>query len=316
MRSYLQLLETILGEGEGHDDRTGVGTISTFGLQWEHHMPDGFPLLTTKKMAMGWIFDELQWFLSGSTRLQDLKQISIDNGRSKPCDIWDEWATADQCAKFGRSEGDLGLIYGGLWRNFPTGYTDLDPLLEGREREPLTDQIRNLMQDLKTQPNSRRLIVTGWHPFYQRRVALPPCHTLWQLKVHPEVSYRKYVSSHFETVTGRGLSLKLYARSIDSFLGLPFNIASYALLLSLIAHATNMIPWKLVITFGDLHLYRNHIDQAKEQLSRDPKPLSYLHIDESLRKGGGIETLLGARWNHVKLHNYAYHPAIAAPIAV
>lgn len=304
MHSYLDLLRTIINTGESHDDRTGVGTLSTFGLQWRHHMPNGFPLLTTKRVSHAWIWDELQWFLSGSTRVDVLKSISIANGRKKPCDIWDEWATTEQCAKFGRTAGDLGPVYGALWRNFAD-----TPVAFGN------DQLASLIHDLQTSPNSRRLIVSGWHPINQRRVALPPCHTLWQLKVHPSVSYKRFAQSHFETISGRGLSLKLYARSIDSFLGLPYNIASYAMLLSLIAMVVDMIPWDLIITFGDLHLYKNHLGQAREQLLREPKGLPTLCWDKSLR-GGGLPAVLAATGSSYKLYSYDPHPAIKADVAV
>lgn len=283
MQSYLDLLAHIKSFGRGHDDRTGVGTISVFGYQWRHSMASGFPLLTTKKLPFRWIAEELFWFLSGSTNEKDL--------RAKNVDIWAEWATPEQCAKFGRKEGDLGPVYGYLWRSFPS------------TNGGTVDQIRALVQDIQTSPNSRRLIVTGWHPELQRQVALPPCHTLFQVKAHDEDG------------DAPALSLHLYARSIDSFLGLPFNIASYALLLSLLAKVTNRETRDLVISFGDLHLYRNHFEAAAAQLARSPGQLPDLHISDRLR-GGGFPALLDAQYEDLQLIGYNPQPKIEAPVAV
>lgn len=280
MRSYQDLLRYVMEHGEEHDDRTGVGTVSVFGYQWRHSMADGFPLLTTKKVPLRWVAEELFWFLSGSTSEKDL--------RSKGVDIWAEWATKEQCAKFGREEGDLGPVYGALWRNFgSSGY------MAG------VDQIAQLMNDLEKSPNSRRLIVSGWHPRDQKYVALPPCHTLWQMKVHRDES----------------LSLHLYARSIDSFLGLPFNIASYALLLLVIANAVGREPRDLIISFGDLHIYKNHFDQVETQLKRLPRPLPQVSVDGSLR-GGGLEGVLDCRWEDIAIEGYDPWPKIEAEVAV
>jgi thymidylate synthase len=283
MQSYLDLLRHILANGEQHDDRTGVGTISVFGFQWRHRLTDGFPLLTTKKVPLRWVAEELFWFLSGSTNEKDL--------RARGVDIWAEWATAEQCAKFGREEGDLGPVYGWLWRSYPRTKDHLPPV----------DQISELIRDIQQSPNSRRLIVTGWHPELQRQVALPPCHTLFQLKAHGD--------------DDRLLSLHLYARSIDAFLGLPFNIASYALLLHLLAMATNRRPHDLVISFGDLHIYKNHLDAVNEQLAREPKPLPTVKISPRLC-GGGMAAILHAGWGDIELSGYNPHPKIAAPVAV
>lgn len=170
MQSYLELLKDVLWTGEVHQDRTGVGTRSVFGRQWRHKMNEGFPLLTTKKIPLRWVFEELRWFLSGSTDVQSLQASGVD--------IWDEWATEEQCDRFGREQGDLGPIYGHLWRNFG----EMEPF--DISRQPGcgyrgVDQIAKLLSEIETNPNSRRLIVSGWHPFQSTRVALPPCHTLW-----------------------------------------------------------------------------------------------------------------------------------------
>lgn len=313
MQSYLDLLQDIIDNGESHNDRTGVGTLSVFGRQWRHRMTEGFPLLTTKYVAPGWVWDELQWFLSGSSCEEDLRTISIANGR-RPCDIWKEWATEEQCGKFQRNAGDMGLIYGRLWRGFPVGYSSADPRAKIRYMESV-DQIQQLCDDLIHNPESRRLIVSGWHPYYQKRVTLPPCHTLFQLKVHPKVSYKRDSASHFETVQGEGLSLHLYARSIDAFLGLPFNIASYSFLLTLLAHATSRIAWDLIISFGDLHIYNNHREQVNVQLKRTPRPLPYLIWHESLR-GRGFDAVIQAKGKDWRLYNYDHDLPIKAPVAV
>lgn len=281
MEIYKDLLEQILCEGEEHQDRTGVGTISLFGPQIEHDMSEGFPLLTTKRLPFRWIKEELSWFLSGSTDEFDLRDRGVD--------IWKEWATPEQCARFGRSPGQMGLIYGGLWRRFPVGSSPDDP---GISNIPYTtDQIDQLIQEMHNNPNSRRLIVTGWHPYYQKRVTLPPCHTLWQVKCHGT----------------DGLSLKLYARSIDSFLGLPFNIASYGLLLSLLAKMTDRTPRRLIISFGDVHIYKNHIKQVKEQLKRKCRPLPTLEIN-------GVDFYTGEI--DATVRGYDPWPSIKADVAV
>lgn len=296
MRSYQRLLQYILDNGESHDDRTGVGTTSVFGYQWRHDMRDGFPLLTTKKVFLGWVWDELQWFLEGSTSEPRLQEISKLNGRKKPCDIWKEWATRAITEPFGREEGDLGPVYGEMWRCFPVGRlagTGLDA------HGGFVDQIKQAVKNLKHQPNSRRNIVSGWHPYYQSQVALPPCHTLFQLKTHRD----------------RELSLHLYARSIDAFLGLPYNIASYGLLLSLFAHCCEFTPRDLIISFGDLHIYNNHKNQVQEQLSRDPLELPSVHFSEELR-GKWIDGIGQANGDDVHLEDYHSHSAIKAPVAI
>lgn len=290
MRSYLNLLEDILENGESHNDRTGVGTVSVFGRQWRHDMRTGFPLLTTKKLPLRWIAEELFWFLSGSTDEADLRATGVD--------IWKEWADADTCSKFGREPGKMGPVYGGLWRKYPIGISpdDQDANPSGVHT---IDQLWQLLSDIEKSPASRRLIVTGWHPFYQKRVSLPPCHTLWQCKVHEE---------------SKEISLHLYARSIDSFLGLPFNIASYGLLLTLLGAVTGLSPRDLIISFGDVHIYKNHLDQVREQISREPRELPRLAVSEAI--GFGVEGLLSCRWDHLSLQGYLPHPKLTAAVAV
>lgn len=290
MKNYLVLLRDILDNGEKHSDRTGVGTISVFGRQFRHDMREGFPLLTTKKLPFRWIAEELFWFLSGSTNEEQLS--------AKGVDIWKEWADKEHTAKFGKDIGDLGLVYGGLWRRFPIGKSSTDANAPLSGDYGYVDQIDQLIMEIQTNPNSRRLIVSGWHPYYQKRVSLPPCHTLWQCKVHTNTNE---------------ISLHLYARSIDSFLGLPFNIASYALLLSLIGKVTNLSPRELIISFGDVHIYKNHIEQVKLQLGREPYILPTLQIGDLEY---GIKGLLTCNIGKLNLHEYNHHPKIQAEVAV
>jgi len=286
MKSYHDLLSRILTNGEMHGDRTGVGTLSCFGEQWRHSFAEGFPLLTTKKMPPRWIFEELRWFLSGSTNEKDLAAAGVD--------IWKEWSTEKQCAKFGRPEGELGPVYGHLWRNFGGWHNEFGNLHGMGE-----DQVKNLLEDIENTPNSRRLIVSGWHPRDSKLVTLPPCHTLWQIKCH---SFNK-------------MSLSLYARSIDAFLGLPFNIASYAFLLCMLCRVTNRTPKDLIISFGDLHIYSNHMEQVKQQLLRKPYELPRVAFD--MPKGdSSMEKLLNFRWEHVRVRDYKYHDKIEAPVAI
>lgn len=290
--TYLALLQEILDSGERHEDRTGVGTLSVFGRQIRFDLRQGFPLLTTKKMSIMNIANELKWFLSGST---DVKALQAMGTR-----IWDEWATAEQCAKFGRVPGDLGPVYGALWRRYPVGVSadDLEHIMKGRSAEEArtsVDQISELIKDMIQSPNSRRLIVTGWHPYYAKRVTLPPCHTLWQVKVHEKT---------------QEASLHLYARSIDTFLGLPYNIASYAMLLHLLCCITGYAPRDLIISFGDVHVYLNHLEQARLQLSREPYQSPQFIVN--FEPGSSI---FEGKWNPA-LINYQCHPAIRAEVAI
>lgn len=297
MQNYLDLLSRILTNGEEHDDRTGVGTLSLFGEQIRFDLRQGFPLMTTKKLPLRWIAEELFWFLRGSTDERELRSAGVD--------IWKEWATEEQCLRFNREAGDLGPVYGWLWRRFGAPYQRFGGKISQRRFQANgVDQIERLMNELRDKPNSRRHVVTGWDPRECDNVALPPCHTLWQVKVH---------SNHL-------ISLHLYARSIDSFLGLPFNVASYALLLTLIASALRYTPKELVISFGDVHIYKNHIAQVEEQLSRTPRLLPELTINKWDESEDAFWTpfqrLLHFRWEDLTLRNYDPYPVIRAEVAV
>lgn len=280
MQQYLDLLSHVLDHGAPKSDRTGTGTLSVFGYQARYNLREGFPLLTTKKMHTRSIIHELLWFLMGSTDTAYLQENGVT--------IWDEWATPEQCARFGRPPGELGPVYGHQWRNFgafehPNGNFDLDGV----------DQIRDVVRNIKENPHSRRLIVTGWNPKEVDAVALPPCHTLFQFYVN-----------------NGELSCQLYQRSADIFLGVPFNIASYSLLTHMIAQVTNLKVGDFVHTIGDAHLYINHIDQAKEQLSRDPRPLPQLKLNPE------VTSIFDFRFDDFEILNYDPHPRIKAPIAV
>ena len=281
MKSYLDILSHVLENGVEHEDRTGVGTLSVFGYQARFDLREGFPLLTTKRLPFRWIAEELFWFLSGSSSEQDLRDRGVD--------IWQEWADETHTSRFGRKPGDLGPVYGYLWRSFGGDYPNRNGV----------DQIARLLHEIQANPNSRRLIVTGWDPKSCDEVDLPPCHTLFHFKVEGE---------HL-------LHCQLYQRSADAFLGVPFNIASYALLTRLVAHVCDLTPGEFVHTFGDLHLYNNHLEQARIQLTRKPFLRPQLTLDESL-KGGGLQGLLAAEWSHIKLDGYKHHPKIQAEVAV
>lgn len=281
MKEYHDLLKHILEKGTRHDDRTGVGTISTFGYQTRFDLREGFPIVTTKRVPFRWVAEELFWFLSGSTSEAEL--------RARGVDIWQEWATEEQAARFGRPAGDLGPVYGYLWRSFGGDY----PRMNG------IDQIARLMNEIENNPNSRRLIVTGWNPETCDEVALPPCHTLFQFKIE----------------NGKTLHCQLYQRSADAFLGVPFNISSYALLTHLVAHVCGLEVGDFIHTFGDLHIYSNHLDQVNELLSREPLPLPRL---EFVNAAGlkGLNGLLDFSYENLKLVGYESHGKIAAPVAV
>ena len=264
MKQYLDLMQKVLNEGQKKSDRTGTGTLSIFGHQMEFDLSDGFPLVTTKKVHLKSIVHELIWFLQGSTNISYLKE----NGVS----IWDEWAD---------EKGDLGPVYGAQWRSWPDG------------NNGTIDQIQNLIQGIKTNPDSRRHIVSAWNPALVDEMALPPCHSLFQFYVVNEE-----------------LSCQLYQRSADIFLGVPFNIASYALLTHMVAHVCNLKAGKFVHTFGDAHLYLNHLDQAKLQLSRDTKILPQLKLNSE------IKNIFDFKFEDIEIINYESHPSISAPIAV
>lgn len=281
MKQYQELLRHILDNGTRHSDRTGVGTISVFGYQTRYDLREGFPILTTKRVPFRWVFEELAWFLSGDTNEKNL--------RARGVDIWAEWADEAHTARFGREEGDLGPIYGYLWRSFGGDYPERNGF----------DQIADLIRQIETNPNSRRLIVSGWNPETANKVDLPPCHTLFQFKIENE----------------KILHCQLYQRSADAFLGVPFNISSYALLTQMIAHVCDLEIGEFIHTFGDLHIYLNHLEQVEELLKREPLPLPQLEFvnAESLK---GLQGLLDFKYENLNLIGYKSHGKIAAPVAV
>ena len=264
MRQYLDLLNHILEEGVEKEDRTGVGTLSTFGYQTRFKLSEGFPLITTKKIHIKSVIYELLWFLKGDNNISYLNK----NGVS----IWDEWADA---------EGNLGRVYGVQWRSWK------------KSNENYVDQIKNLMDSLKSNPNSRRHIVSAWNVAELEEMALPPCHCLFQF----------YVSQN-------KLSCQLYQRSADAFLGVPFNIASYSLLVHMIAKVLKYDVGDFVHTIGDLHLYKNHINQAKEQISRKPYQLPSIQIKRD------IQDIFDFKYDDFEIINYQAHPHISGEIAV
>lgn len=282
MKQYQDLLKSILARGSEHEDRTGVGTISHFGYQTRFDLREGFPIVTTKKIPFRWVAEELFWFLSGETNEKSL--------RARGVDIWAEWADEEHTGRFGRQAGDLGPVYGYLWRSFGGDYPERNGL----------DQIKRLIETIERNPNSRRLIVTGWDPRVADQVDLPPCHTLWQMKVE----------------SGRVLHCQLYQRSADAFLGVPFNISSYALLTHMVAHVCGLEAGEFIYTLGDYHIYRNHLAQVEELLGREPLPLPRLEIVDEDRKLRGLEGLLRMRYENLRLVGYVSHGKIAAPVAV
>ena len=264
MRQYLDLMEHILADGVEKRDRTGTGTLSVFGYQMRCDLNDGFPLLTTKKLHLKSIVHELLWFLAGDTNIKYLKDHGVR--------IWDEWA--DQ-------SGNLGPVYGHQWRSWPAQ--------DGKT----IDQIANVIALIRRNPDSRRMIVSAWNPADVHKMALPPCHCLFQ----------------FYAANGR-LSCQLYQRSADVFLGVPFNIASYALLTMMVAQVTGYQPGEFVHTFGDAHLYVNHIEQARLQLARAPRPLPEMRINPEANE------IFGFRYEDFTIQNYDPHPHIKAEVAV
>ena len=282
MKQYHELLRSILTNGREHQDRTGVGTISHFGYQTRFDLRAGFPIVTTKRTPFRWVAEELFWFLSGDTNEANL--------RARGVDIWAEWADVAHTARFGREPGDLGPVYGYLWRSFGGNY----PKRNG------VDQIANLLREIRENANSRRLIVSGWDPCHADQVDLPPCHTLFQFKV----------------VAKRILHCQLYQRSADAFLGVPFNISSYALLIHMVAHVTGLEVGEFIYTLGDYHIYKNHLEQVEELLSREPLPLPTLEISDPANKLQGLEGLLAMRYENLRLVGYQSHSKIAAAVAV
>lgn len=264
MKQYLDLMKHVYENGTDHTDRTGVGRRSVFGHQMRFDLQEGFPCVTTKKLHLKSIIHELIWFLSGDTNIRYLKENGVR--------IWDEWADEN---------GDLGPVYGKQWRSWPTA--------DGRT----IDQISNVVHSIKTNPHSTRHIVSGWNVAEVGKMALPPCHTLFQ----------------FFVINGT-LSCQLYQRSADIFLGVPFNIASYALLTMMMAQVCGLKPGEFVHTFGDAHLYSNHMEQAKLQLSRDPLPLPEMHINPH------VTNIFDFKFEDFELVGYQAHDHIKAPIAV
>jgi thymidylate synthase len=264
MQAYLDLMRQVLEHGNRKSDRTGTGTLSTFGWQMRFDLAGGFPLLTTKKLHLKSIVCELLWFLQGSTNVRWLQQHGVG--------IWDEWADAD---------GELGPVYGYQWRNWEAP--------DGRK----IDQIAQVIESIRNNPDSRRHIVTAWNPADIGRMKLPPCHAFFQ----------------FYVAAGR-LSCQMYQRSADIFLGVPFNIASYSLLTLMVAQVCNLKPGEIVLALGDAHLYLNHLQQAKEQLSRSPRALPRMRLNPA------VKDVFGFRLEDFTLEGYDPHPVIKAPIAV
>lgn len=309
MKQYLDMLRHIKENGELiSNGRTKEGYYSVFGYQNRYNLREGFPLLTTKKMFTKGITHELLWFLKGDTNVKYLQ----DNGVK----IWDDWATAEQTAKFGRPPGDLGPVYGALWRRWEapksneTLYSEFradvaespDEFGVGsfyswvmRNKNQSIDQIGRVIERIKTNPSCRRLIVTGWNPATCDKVALPPCHTLFQFRV-----------SH----KGTRLNCQLYQRSADVFLGVPFNIASYALLTHMVAHVTGLEVGEFIHTFGDLHIYENHMEQVDLQLEREPMPLPKLWLNPD------VKDIDSFKFEDIRIEGYQSHPAIKGDVAV
>ena len=321
--TYFDLLARISSTGERRDDRTGTGTISLFGPQMEFNLLDGFPILTTKSVSWKNVWTELYWFLKGDTNVNFLK--------SQRNNIWNQWCDAD---------GNLGPVYGKQWRAWPAAEGSDTPI----------DQINELINNLRNNPNSRRHVISAWNPSVlpdesmshaenvaAGKQALPPCHTMFQFYVSTLTLDQRlqYADKHMgiqdihrlktaakdkinafltqEGVPVKGLSCKLYQRSADMFLGVPYNLASYAALTTLLATMTNMAPLRFIHTFGDAHIYVNHVDQISEQYDREPKDLPYLDVHDRVRGYISIDEL---RLDDVKLVGYSPHPAIKAPIAI
>ena len=264
MKQYLELLDRILTEGVKKEDRTGTGTVSIFGNQMRFNLEEGFPLLTTKKLHLKSIIYELLWFLRGDTNIKYLKEHGVS--------IWDEWADEN---------GELGPVYGHQWRSWPD------------ENGGTIDQIENVVNMIKNNPDSRRMIVSAWNVAEVERMALPPCHTMFQ----------------FYVANGR-LSLQLYQRSADTFLGVPFNIASYALLLQMMAQVTGLKAGDFIHTTGDTHLYLNHIEQARLQLTRTPRPLPRMVINPD------VKDIFDFKYEDFQLEGYGPWPHIKAAVSV
>jgi len=274
MIQYLKALKFIMDSGVERMDRTGIGTKAVFGLQMRYDMADGFPAMTTKKLAFEAVKAELLWFISGSSDVKDLNNLG--------CHIWDANAFADYWKPKAKFEGDVGRIYGVQWRGWKASASD-----------KTIDQLSGVINRIKKNPYDRRLIVTAWNPGELEEMALPPCHMFFQ----------------FFVADGK-LSVQMYQRSCDMFLGVPFNIASYSLLLHMVAQVTELKPGEFVHTLGDAHIYLNHFDQVKTQLERSPYPLPRLWLNPE------IKNIDDFRMEDIKLIDYKFHPAIKAPMAV
>ena len=275
MKQYLDLMKHVLENGTQKHDRTGTGTISVFGYQMRFNLQEGFPLVTTKKVHLRSILHELIWFLQGDTNIKYLKENKVS--------IWDEWADED---------GNLGPIYGYQWRSWPTA--------DGRH----IDQISQIINQITTNPDSRRIIVSAWNVAEIENMALPPCHSFFQFYVAPPPP------NPLKGEERGKLSCQLYQRSADIFLGVPFNIASYALLTHMVAQVCDLEPGDFVHTFGDAHLYNNHIEQTKLQLSRDLRPLPTIKLNPD------IKNIFDFKFEDIVLENYDPHPHIKAPVAI
>lgn len=278
MKSYLQMLQHILSKGVQKGDRTGTGTVSVFGYQHRHDLAEGFPLLTTKKIHWKSVAHELLWFIRGDTNVKYLQENGVT--------IWDEWADEN---------GDLGPVYGKQWRRWQA----YDPAHElgmgGVAAVPFQiDQLADVIGRIRTKPDDRRLVVTAWNPADVPKMKLPPCHMFFQFYV-----------------AGGRLSCHMYQRSADAFLGVPFNIASYALLTHMVAHVTGLQPGELITSYGDLHVYNNHMEQVELQLSREPRALPKLIID-----GRGQKIIEDYKFEDLCVTGYDPHPGIKAPVAI
>ncbi len=273
MKQYLDALRYILENGVEKKDRTGVGTKAVFGMQMRFNMEDGFPAVTTKKLAFNSVKAELLWFIKGSSDVRELQKMG--------CHIWDANANAGYWKPKARFDGDLGRIYGVQWRKWKNS--------EGKE----TDQLAEAIRQIREEPYSRRIIVSAWNPGELNQMALPPCHAFLQF-----------------FVANNRLSLQMYQRSCDMFLGVPFNIASYSLLLHMVSQVTNKEPYEFIHTLGDAHIYTNHIEQVKEQLKREPFPLPELKLSKN------VKSIDDFKMDDIELVNYKFHPTIKAPMAV
>lgn len=286
MKQYLDILKKIMEEGTDRPDRTGVGSRALFGLPMRFKMSEGFPAVTTKKLAFEAVKAELLWFLSGSSDVKELQKLG--------CHIWDGNANAEYWKPRAKFEGDLGRIYGVQWRKWKSPYS-----------ETPIDQIANAIKKLKENPNDRRLIVSAWNPAELDMMALPPCHLLFQFFCVDPAG-----NTSLSNGAGKKLSLMMYQRSCDTFLGVPFNIASYSLLLHMVAQVVDLEPHECIIVLADAHIYLNHFEQVKEQLSREPYPLPKLWLNPE------VKNINDFKMEDIKLIDYKYHPPIKATMAV